>query len=402
MRAEAPARRLSAAALLGYALAATGGIIGYTPLLTLLLPIKLQAFAPATRYPLLVACSVAGALAAGFANIGFGWLGDRSVARGGGRRGWLLAGLIATAASFAAIAFAHHAGSIVAAIVVFQIAVNALLAQVSALIAEEVPAEQKNTAAGLLTLGAPLAAAASALVVSLSASEGARLALVAALMIACVAPLLLGPARALVPATVPVEEAAHARHALAVAWATRLLVQVANSGVGLCLFFFFARAIGDARDAPAIVAQLLLAATIVPVPTALLLGRWSDRIGHRERFLAATALLGAAGLLGMIGFRDWRMAAASYIAFASGVAIYQALNTGHAMLLLPRGAGPGRNLGLLNLANTLPQVVAPLLALIASADDFSAVLLLFAALTLAAALLPTLLKANCTAPSYRG
>ncbi len=72
------------------------------------------------------------------------------------------------------------------------------------------------------------------------------------------------------------------------------------------------------------------------------------------------------------------------------------------MLLLPRGAGPGRNLGLLNLANTLPQVVAPLLALIASADDFSAVLLLFAALTLAAALLPTLLKANCTAPSYRG
>ncbi len=397
-----PQPLLPARALLRYALAATGGIIGYTPLLSLLLPIKLQAFAPDERYRLLVACSVAGALAAGVANIVFGWLGDRAVARGGGRRGWMVAGLIATAAAFAAIAAATRGATIVAAIVAFQIAVNALLAQVSALTAEEVPAAQKNTAAGLLTLGPPLAAAATTLVVMLTAREGVRLAYVAALMVVCVVPLLATPPRAHVAEALPPAEPQHATRALAIAWTTRLLVQVANSGVGLCLFFFFARAVSGAGDAPAIVARLLLVATIVPVPLALLLGRRSDRTGQRERFLAGAALVASAGLIAMVMLRDWHWAAVGYVAFASAVSVFQALNIGHAMLLLPRGAGPGRNLGLLNLANTLPQVVAPLLALFANANDFSAVLLLFATLTLAAALLPVAFRTPRTVPSYRG
>ncbi|SEL07468.1 Major Facilitator Superfamily protein [Sphingomonas palmae] len=401
MHAEASGRPLGTLGLLRYAAASTGGVIGYTPLLTLLLPIKLQAFAPNDRYTLLVWCSVAGALTAGFANIAFGWLGDRSVARGGGRRGWMFAGLIATAASFVGIASARSGAAIVVAMVAFQVAVNALLAQVSALIAEEVPAAQKNTAAALLTIGAPLAAAASALVVALASHEGARLSLVAAMMAVCVAPLLLHAAPIVATVTSAEAEPLPVRRALAVAWTTRLLVQIANSGVSLYLFFFLARAIGQSGDAAAIVAQLLVVATLVPVPLALMLGRWSDRVGKRERFLAASALIACTGLLGMVLSGGWQAAGMCYVAFASGVSVFQALNTGHAMLLLPAGAGPGRNLGVLNLANTLPQVVAPLLALSVTTDDFTTLFALFATLPLAVTLLPTLLPMLLGAFTWR-
>ena len=58
----------------------------------------------------------------------FGWLSDRSVARGGGRRRWIVGGLVATAASYALVAVAPGAASTVAAVLLFQVAINAVLA----------------------------------------------------------------------------------------------------------------------------------------------------------------------------------------------------------------------------------------------------------------------------------
>ena len=66
--------------LLVFALAHVGGVVGYLPLLTLLLPIKVDAVAGAGRLGVLTAIVVAGALAASVSNIAFGWLSDRAVA----------------------------------------------------------------------------------------------------------------------------------------------------------------------------------------------------------------------------------------------------------------------------------------------------------------------------------
>lgn len=381
--------RLPAAAVGTYALAAAGGVIGYAPLLSLLLPLKLEALAGIDRYAVLAACGVAGATAAALANIAFGWLGDRSAVRGRGRRGWLLGGTVATALSFAGIALARQPATIVASIVMFQIAINAVLAQVGALIAEEVPAAQKGMAASLLTLGNPVAAAASVLVVAVATGEGARLAIVALLMMGCVVPLMLARTRALVApvAAAPVRTAMRRR--LAVAWAARLLVQVAACGVGLYLLFYLERLAIGRDEAPAIVARLLVIAAVVPVPVAIVLGRWSDRIGRRTPFLTATAGLATLGLAGMAAAGSWIVGAVSYVVFAGAAAVFLALNTGHAMLLMPDGARRGRDLGLLNLANTIPQVVAPLLAWWwTTASGFAAALSVLAILTLIAGLLP--------------
>lgn len=377
-----------------YALAAAGGVIGYVPLLTLLLPIKLALFAGADRYRILAFCGVAGAAAAAVANVAFGWLGDRSVARGRGRRGWLAGGVAATIASFAGVALAHRVAGIVVAVMLFQVAVNAVLAQIGGLIAEEIPAAQKGAAAALLTLGAPVAAAVSAFVVAVAAGEGARLALVAALMTACILPLMLVRPPRLVAAAPLLAAPIAMRRDLAVAWAARLLVQIAGCGVGLFLLFYFEDIAGAPGDTTAVVARLLVVAGIVPVPVAVLLGRWSDRTGRREPVLAAAAILATLGLLGMAAARSWAVGAVSYVGFAGGVAIFLALNTGHAMLLLPTRTHHGRDLGILNLANTIPQIVGPLLAWWwAAAHDFAAALAAMALLTLTAAILPWLVGA---------
>lgn len=390
MRATRPAQnRLPVLRVLLYGLASAGGVIGYLPLLTLLLPMKLAGFPEDTRYGLLALCGVAGAIVAGLANIAFGWLGDRSVARGRGRRGWLVSGTFATVLSFAIIVVVRHPVAILTAVVLFQIAINAVLAQVGALIAEEVPAAQKGTAAALLTLGNPLAAGASAIVVVAAATEGWRLAIVAGLMTACLLPLTLVRTPRIASDAAPASVRTAMRRDLMVAWAARLLMQIAGSGVGLYLFFYFERFGRAGDDMAAPVARLLFVATIVPVPLALALGRWSDRLARRRPFLAATAVLATLGVAGMAVATSWTVAAVAYVAFASGVAAFIALNTGHAMLLLPDGARRGRDLGLLNLANTLPQVVAPLLAWWSGpANGFGTALSIMAAITLLAGILP--------------
>ncbi|NIJ29660.1 MFS family permease [Sphingomonas insulae] len=381
--------RLPVVRVLLYGLASAGGVIGYLPLLTLLLPMKLASFPEDMRYGVLAVCGVVGAIVAGGANIAFGWLGDRSVARGGGRRHWMVSGTIATVLAFAAIVVARAPAAIVAAIVLFQIAINAVLAQVASLIAEEVPAAQKGTAAALSTLGNPFAAGASAIVVAAAATQGWRLAIVAVLMTGCLLPLMLAGTQRIVSSDPAAPARTAMRRDLIVAWAARLLMQIANCGVGLYLFFYFERfgRVGDDMAIP--VARLLFVATIVPVPLALALGRWSDRIARRRPFLAATAVLATLGLAGMAVAASWTIAAVAYVAFASGVAAFIALNTGHAMLLLSDGTRRGRDLGLLNLANTLPQVVAPLLAWGSGpAHGFGTALSIMAAMTLLAGILP--------------
>ena len=121
------------------ALANVGGVIAYLPLLTLLLPIKVERLSGEARIGLFTATVVAGAIAASLSNILFGWLSDRSMARGRGRRGWVAIGLVATAISYGGLAVASTPLALVAAVVGIQAAVNMLLSPMMAIMAEEVP-----------------------------------------------------------------------------------------------------------------------------------------------------------------------------------------------------------------------------------------------------------------------
>ncbi len=389
MTLPSPPRR-SPVFLLVFALANVGGVIAYLPLLTLLLPLKIELLSGPARIGVFTACVTAGAIAASGSGILFGWLSDRSMHGGIGRRGWITAGLIATAASYALVALATTPVQIVLAVVAFQLAVNALLAPMMAIMSEEIPDAQKGVAGGLLSLGSPAASGVSALLVGQAMlPEAARFALIPVAVAACLCPLLVSRRHLVVHSPCPDDGEATSRplprRDLAVAGMSRLLVQIAGVVTQAYLLYYFESipTDGSRADLPARIGHLLTLAFLLPLPIALVLGRLSDLTRRRKPFLLIAAGVASAGLIGMAGATDWASGAAGFVVYAIGSSVFVALHAAFAMQLLPSPAHRGRDLGLLNLANTLPSLLGPPLTwMLATPHDFSAVLLTLAVLTL--------------------
>jgi len=384
-----PVRR-STGFLLVFALAYVGGVVGYLPLLTMLLPIKVDAVVTAIggagRLDVLTVIAVTGALAASVSNIAFGWLSDRSVARGGGRRGWLAGGFVATAIAYAAMAVASTPIALILAVVAFQVAVNAVLAPLLAIMADEVPDAQKGLAGGLLAMASPVASALAALLVATaSLNETLRLAILPVVVACCIVPLLLTPAQpiARIDPRSPIE--AVLRRDLALAWSARLFVQVAGSALFVYLFYYL-ESIAPSVAPGSIAARMgmvMIVGYTVPLPIAVLVGRLADRSGRTKPFLFATTIVAASGLCGMAFANDFTSGAVAFCVYTAGASVFLALHASFAMQLLPNPLHRGRDLGLLNLTNTLPGLLGPTLTwALATPTDFDAVMLVLAALTL--------------------
>lgn len=367
------------------ALAYAGCVVAYLPLLTLLLPLRIEQMAGEARFGVLATTMIAGAVMASGSGILFGWLSDRALERGGGRRRWIAVGLVATIVCFAGIAGARAPVMLVAAVMAFQVALNATLAPLVALLAEESPDHRNGLMSGLLAGAQPLAAAVGPVLVAWTAPGlGLRLAVVAGIFTICLAPLLATPASNLsraVERTVAVSS-----RDLAIAWFSRLMVQIAGNVLFAYLYFYmeqFATTAGRAA-VPAQVGGLIFLANIVPLPLAVLLGRWSDRIGRRKPFLVAASVLDAVGLVVMACAHEWTVAAVGFCLYSVGWLVFLTLQIGFVMQLLPNPRRRGRDLGVINLSNTVPVLIGPALAWwLATPRSFAPLLLTLAALSLA-------------------
>jgi MFS family permease len=184
-------------------------------------------------------------------------------------------------------------------------------------------------------------------------------------------------------------EAPALRRDLLVAAGARTLVQFAGNLLSLYLLYYFESV--SSAPAPATLAaevgRVLTLAYLLPLPIALALGRLSDRIGRRTPILVGAAVLAALGLLGMALAGDRTPGAIGFCAYAVGSQVFVNLHAAFAMQLLPDPAHRGRDLGLFNLANTLPAVAGPCLAwLLAAPHDFAPLMLALAVLTLSGGL----------------
>lgn len=373
-------------------LAYGAGVIAYVPLLTLLLPIKVEMIAGVDKVAVLSLATLAGAAAAGPANILAGALSDVSVRRGAGRRRWVLAGLVATLAAYVLLLLCRTPAAVIGGVVAFQLAVNLMLSPLIALVADEAPDDQKGLVGGLFGAVYPLGSVAGVLVTAWpEMAEQVRFAIVGGLVLIGMTPFLMltrAPA-ALTPTLTPgspLRQAQGARN-LTLVWMARLLVQVAGA-ILFCFSLFYFQTVRDAAREPrvlaAAVAWLSGAAAVVTVPLAVVLGRWSDMAGTRKPFLAAMAGLVTVGLLIMALLPDWAPASVGFIMFACGSAVFLSLQSTYAMQLLPSGEHRGRDLGVLNLTNTIPSMVAAVLAYaVARVGDFGPLLLLLAVFTAA-------------------
>lgn len=345
-----------------YALAWAGGSIAYTPFLSILLPVRVASLAgPQAQVTWLAYLAFAGAIAASFGNILFGYLSDITRFR----RGWVGLGLLLSGVLLAENDRAQSLPQLIAAIAAWQLALNMMLAPLAAWAADRVDDAHMGLLGGLLAF-APGLGALSGMLVTMPglASPAARLVLVAVLVGLCVAPVLLldrGGPRAILPRA-PIADQLHRRSVLVRMWLARLAVQIAEAAMFSYLYFWF-RSLEPAIDDNH-TARVFSAVLVLTAPAALLAGRWIDRSGRPMVPLVICALLSAGGLLTMAAAQTITLAIAGYSLFGLASGVFLALHAAQTLRVLPRPDRRGRDLGLFNLTNTVPSLVMPWLTLL--------------------------------------
>ncbi|MDP3675789.1 MAG: MFS transporter [Novosphingobium sp.] len=347
------------------------------PLLVLLLPRRVEALAGDDATLALSRILLTGALVASVANIAAGALSDRSMRRNGSRRVSLVFGIMATMASYVLLAAADGLPLLVAAVICFQIGLNATLSPLSALLTDYFRDDEKGRIAGLANAALPLSSAAVAPLAWLFPSDGSGgFLFVAVIAAACCAPLVvLWPFGRAAGRSAEVSGGPHpvalrgSRRNFALAWLARFLVQLGATFVFGYLYVFVAGEFGAAEHTCAgstgeRVGVLTLAATVLAMLAALASGRISDRLGRRRLPLALAALAAALALAVLGSASSWFAFIAAYALFNAALAGFLAVDTALVAEMLAADPRRAALLGIMNLTNTLPAVLAPGIALL--------------------------------------
>lgn len=353
-----------------YVLAAAGGAIAYVPFLTIILPMQVAGLAGEAAVRWLAFATLAGAGSASLAGIVFGWLSDRS----GTRAVWIWGGLAGSCLLLLAFPRVTELNQLITQLVLWQITLNMMLAPLAAWAGDMIPDRQKGMLGGLLAFS-PAAGAAVTVLVTLPglATPTMRLWIVAGIVAACVLPLLLASAARLLPAPPNMGSARgeqtpadpphvqKPRGPIVRMWSARLLVQISEAALFAFLYFWFLSVDDTMNDAR--VAQIFGAILVCAIPLALLAGRWSDRRQRPFRPLPICVAMSTAGLLVMAMSTSLPPALGGYVIFGLSTAIFLSLHTGQTLRVLPRAENRGRDLGIFNLANTVPSLIMPWLTL---------------------------------------
>ncbi|UVO53078.1 MFS transporter [Sphingomonas sp. SUN039] len=373
--------------LLLYGLAWGGGAVAFVPFLTILLPLRVASLAPRGMEVVWLAyIAFAGAIAASISNIAFGYLSD--ITRN--RRAWIWGGMVLSSGLLLAISTADDLSALVVLVVLWQVALNMMLAPLAAWAGDRVPDSQKGLLGGLLAFGPGLGALSGALVTFPGmASPALRLGLVAIFVACCVMPVLVFGMRPAIgeqrQSTVDVGEQRIAYsgdigpHAFTRMWVARLFVQIAEAALFAYLYFWF-RSIDPSMD-DSQTARVFSVVLVLSAPLALITGHFTDRMRWPFLPLAICAAISAMALIGMAVAPTLPLAIATYALFGLATSVFLALHSAQALRVLPRSDRRGRDLGLFNLTNTVPSLIMPWLTLaLVPRFGFPALFLLFAIL----------------------
>ena len=108
--------------------------------------------------------------------------------------------------------------------------------------------------------------------------------------------------------------------------------------------------------------MLTLIFGVCTVVTAIVGGIWSDRLGKRKVFVIASGLVAATALALLAFVTTWTGAVAGTVVLGIGYGIYTAVDFAMITEVLPKAEDRAKDLGVINIANALPQVLAPVVA----------------------------------------
>ena len=317
-----------------------------------------------------------GALGAMIANPLFGALSDRTRTRWGRRRPWLVGGIVALTLGLAWVAAADTVLMLTFAWLFCQLASNAAFAALVASLADNVPEEQRGRASSVLALAQN---------VSILAGTYLAVFLVANLPVLFVLPGVVGVVLVVIyvlvtPDVLPtnkvkpfsVSQIAGTfwtnpfKHPdFGFAWWSRFLVTFASFMFTTYRLLYMQDQIGlSAADAVGAVAFGVLLYTIALFVSLTFSGWLSDKLRRRKVFVAGSTLLFAVGLIILAHAETVGTFYVAEVVLGFAYGIYAAVDTALTIDVLPDPERPGKDLGVINIANSLPQSLAPAFGLL--------------------------------------
>lgn len=358
-----------------YPLANGGAYIAFLPLLTLIVPLRAAEIGGAGKVALLSETLAAGVLMATVANILAGMASDRTRARFGTRLPWLWIGLAASWIGYGLVLAARDMIALILAVAFFQAGFNTLFGPMTALFADKVPDRLKGRVSAFASLAWPAGLLGTALI-GLPAFTGnnSRVLALSGLTALLILPLLLAWPRALADVPTPPAGAddKQARPRLSATfyslWAAKLLVQLSGNVLHSYFLFYLQELLRHPSPHAPPTAEIGFAGimTLSTIATALLsiaFGHSSDRADRRKPFLLAAIALMATGLGILILGSSWTAALIGYTLTTAGLGAFMTVDIALVAQILPSDRHRGRDLGVMNVANTLPAMIGPMIAL---------------------------------------
>ncbi len=314
-----------------------------------------------------------GALFAVIGNVLFGRLSDRTTSRFGRRRPWIVGGTIVMTFAFLIMALAPSVPLLTLGWCLAQLGANATLAPFIATISDQVPKFQRGRVSALLGMAQNIGVLGGTFVAEQFAGQ---------MVILFVAPSILAILAMIVFAFILPDQRLKTRPPamkisewvttfwlnplkfpdFAFAWWSRFLITLATFMFTTYRLFYLQDNLGIAKeDAPRAVLIGVLVYTIALVLAAYVAGRISDRTGRRKFLVAGSTLLFGVGIFALVHVSTVTGFYLVEVVMGIAFGIYVGVDLALVVDVLPNPDDAGKDLGVFNMANALPQTLAPLL-----------------------------------------
>jgi MFS family permease len=374
-------------------LANLGLWMGYFGPLQVLLPNQIEDIAGDGKTTALGIVTGLGALVAVIAGPVAGALSDATTARTGRRHTWIVAGALIGAAGLVALTGVHSIVGVALGWCLAQAGLNVLQAGLTAIVPDQTPVSQRGLVSGWIGLTQSVGVVAGVLLVTVA---GGGYVAIAVVVVVLALPFVLSTGDPL-----PAKAARFALrgtftwHGGDFAWAfgTRFLVQLGNAMATLYLLYFLRDKVhyANAEDGLTI---LIVVYTLATVLTVVIGGVISDRTGKRKPSVIISGYVMAAATVILAVWPTWPGALTAAVILGLGFGVYLSVDQALITQVLPSAEDRARDLGVINIANSAPQVLGPALAfpIVTYLGGYPVLFLVVAVITVVGSILVTRIR----------
>ena len=370
---QVPTRRVGAGWITALVIVHIGINVGFFAPIQVLLGLHAQQLDASQKNAILSLVTGVGAAVSLVANPLFGALSDRSTSKFGRRIPWVFFGTLAGALSLLLMSTAQTVSLLVLGWALMQAAGNAALAAIFAAIPDKVPVEQRGMVGGLVALGQTCGSLIGAVIGMYAAQDLVfGYAIVAVAVALCSIPYVMMRQDVPLPkGALPALKAGEFLKSFWInpvkhkdfgwAWLTRFMLYL---GCQLCLvylLFFLQDQLGHPDPAQGVLVLTAIYAFCV-IFSSVISGKISDRDGKRKKFVIISSVIVALAAGALAFASNFTTAVIAAVLLGIGFGAYLAVDFALLTQVLPHADSRGKDLGMINIANSLPQVVAPLVA----------------------------------------